>query len=126
MNHEELEQHLRDRLMPPLPEAWREEILSTALSEGRRTAQSRQVWPPLAITLRNLFARNPFTASALTALWMLIFLFKASTPVDPSEKALIAPFDPHRPVYIVSLQDEVQLAQLLQDQPEQRQIPQIP
>jgi hypothetical protein len=76
--------------------------------------------------LRNLFARNPFTATALSALWLLIFLFKATTPVDPSGKELIAHFDPNRPVYLVSLQDEIQLAQLLEDQPEQRQIRQIP
>ena len=61
----------------------------------------------------------------MTTLWLLIFLFKASTPVDPSEKELIAHFDPNRPVYLVSLQDEIQLAELCQDQSEPRRM-QIP
>ena len=126
MNDDTLEQKLRDLPAPELPETWRAEILSTALREARAPAPSRQVWPTLLVYLRNLFARNPFTATALTALWMLIFLFKTSTPVDPSEKELIAHFDPNRPVYLVSLQDEIRLAQLLQDQPEQSQLRQIP
>lgn len=126
MNDDLLEQHLRRIPAPELPETWREEILSTAWREARETVSARPVWPPLLVALRNLFARNPWTASALTTLWMLIFLFKLSTPVDPSEKMLIAHFDPKRPVYFVSLREEIELAQLWQDQPEQRQIPQIP
>ena len=126
MNDEILEQHLRKLPAPQLPETWRAEILSTALREARLSTPIRQIWPPLLVTLRNLFARNPITASALTTLWLLIFLFKASTPVDPSERELIAHFDLNRPVYLVSLQDEIQLARLLQDQPEQSQNPQIP
>ena len=121
MNDENLEQHLRKLPAPELPATWRGEILSTALREARVPAPTRQVWPPILITLRNLFARNPFTTGALTALWLLIFLFKTSTPVDPSEKEMIAHFDPNRPVYLVSLQDEIQLAELLQQEPEQRQ-----
>lgn len=126
MNDEILEQHLRDLPAPELPETWRAEILSAALREARTPAPSRQIWPPLLVTLRKLFARHPVTASALTALWMLIFLFKASTPVDPSKNELIAHFDPNRPVYLVSLQDEIRLAELWQDQPEQSQLRQIP
>jgi hypothetical protein len=126
MNDDILEQQLRKIPVPELPATWRAEILSTALREARVSAPSRQVWPSLLVYLRNLFTRNPFTATALTALWLLIFLFKAGTPVDPSEKMLLAHFDPSRPVYLVSLQDEIQLAELWQDQPEQRQAPQIP
>jgi hypothetical protein len=126
MNDEILEQHLRNLSAPELPATWRAEILSTALREARVSAPSRYVWPPVLIVLRNLFARNPFTASSLTALWLLIFLFKASTPIDPSERELIAHFDPNRPIYLVSLQDEIQLVQALQDQSAQRQIRQIP
>jgi hypothetical protein len=126
MIDEILEQHLRKLSAPELPETWRAEILSIALREAPAHTTMRKVWPPLLVTLRNLFARNPVTTSALAALWLLIFLFKASTPLDPSAKELIAHFDPNRPVYLVSLQDEIQLAQLLQDQPEQRQNPQIP
>lgn len=126
MNDERIEQHLRNLPAPELPETWRAEILSAAMREVRDPAPSRQAWPTLLVLLRNLFARNPVTASTLTALWLLIFLFKASTPVDPTEKNLIAHFDPNRPVYLVSLQDEIQLAELLQDQPERRQPPLIP
>ena len=126
MNDETLEQKLKELPAPELPEAWRAEILSVALREARLAAPSRQVWPPLLMVLRNLLARNPWTASALTALWVLIFLFKASTPVDPTEKELMAKFDPNQPIYIVSLRDEIMLAELLHDQPEQRQAPLIP
>jgi hypothetical protein len=124
MNDEILEQKLRELPAPELPGSWREEILSTAWRAAR--SQNQQVWPTLLVYLRHLCVRNPFTASALTALWMLIFLFKAGTPVDPSEKMLLAHFDPNRPVYLVSLQDEIRLAQLLQDQSEQSQLRQIP
>jgi hypothetical protein len=125
MNDEILEQHLRKLSAPELPETWRAEILSIALREARAHTPMRAVWPPLLVTLRNLFARNPVTTSALIALWLLIFLFKVGTPVDPSEKELIAHFDPNRPVYLVSIQDEIQLAELCQDQsePRRRQIP---
>jgi hypothetical protein len=126
MNDDTLEQHLKRLPAPELPSTWRAEILSTALREAQGPVTSRHFWPPMLVVLRNLFARNPFTATALSALWLLIFLFKATTPVDPSGKELIAHFDPNRPVYLVSLQDEIQLAQLLEDQPEQRQIRQIP
>jgi hypothetical protein len=123
MNDEALEKHLRELPAPEFPATWRAEILSTALREARATAPSRQVWPTVLVYLRNLFARNPITASALTALWLLIFLFKASTPVDPTEKELLAHYDPNRPIYIVSLQDEILLAELLDEQPQPRQIP---
>lgn len=126
MNDDILEQHLRNLPAPEIPAIWRTKILSTALREARAPAPSRQVWPPLLVVLRNLFARNPLTATALAALWTLIFLLKASTPVDPSEKELLAHFDPNRPVYLVSLQDEIRLAELWQDQPEQSQSRPIP
>jgi hypothetical protein len=139
VNDDLLEKKLRELPAPELPETWRAEILSSALREARASIQlvagdlrapvpsSRsRIWPPILIYLRNLFARNPWTASALTALWMLIFLFKAGTPVDPSEKMLLAHYDPNRPVYLVSLQDEILLAELWQDQPEQSRVLQIP
>ncbi len=125
MTDEILEQKLRKLPAPELPASWRGEILSTALREARVPTQSRQVWPPLVLALRDLFARNPITATALTTLWLLIFLFKASTRVDPSEKELLAHFDPNRPVYLVSIQDEIRLAELGQDQSEPRRM-QIP
>ena len=123
MNDDQLEQHLRELPAPELPAAWRAEILATS-----RAARSpkREAWPPLLVVLRNLFARHPCTAGALTALWILIFLLKAATPVDPSEKALLVHYDPHRPVYIVSLQDEIRIAELWQDPPDQNQTWQIP
>jgi hypothetical protein len=123
MNDDLLEQHLRQLPSPELPASWQAEIVSHALREARARASTRSLWPPLLLSLRHLFARNPFTASALSALWILILLFKASTPVDPTEKELIAHIDPNRPIYFVTLQDEIQLAQLWQDQPDQRPIP---
>lgn len=122
MNDEYLEQHLRDLPAPELPETWRTEILSAALREARAASRMRQVWPALLVYLRSLYLRNPITASAMTALWILIFLFKASTPVDPSEKMLLAHFDPNRPIYLVSIREEILLAEVAQDEPEQRYI----
>jgi hypothetical protein len=123
MKDENLEQHLRNLPTPELPEAWRAEILAAA----RRAARlpSRPAWPPVLVLLRRLFAHNPITAGALTALWLLIFLFKASTPVDLSEQALVAHYDPNQPVYLVTIQDEMRLAPFIQDQAEPRptQIP---
>jgi len=125
MNDETLEQQLRDLPAPGLPAAWRAEILSAARREAR--PRQRPVWPPLLAYLRQLYLRHPLTAGALTALWLLIVFFKTSTPIDPMEKTLMAHYDPSRPVYLVSLQDEIRLAQLLQDQPgNPRQAPLIP
>lgn len=126
MNDEIIEQHLRNLPAPELPMAWREEILSMSLRAAREPAPSREAWPPFLVVMRNFFARNPWTSGALTAMWLLIFLFKASTPVDPTEKALIAHIDPNRPVYIVSLRDEIQLAELLQDPLDQSKLAPIP
>lgn len=120
MNDEQLEQHLRELPAPELPAAWRAEILAAA-----RPAR-REAWPPLFVLLRNLFARHPLTAGALTVLWLLIFLLKVATPVDPSEKAFLAHYDPNRPVYIVSLQEEMRIAELWRDPPDQNQPRQIP
>jgi len=121
MNDERLEHHLRQLPAPELPASWRAEIVATALRKAQ--PQARQTWPPLLLMLRNLSARNPFTAGALTALWLAIILFKASTPVDPEEKAMIAHFDPNAPIHLVSLNDEIRLAELLQEPPEPRRMP---
>jgi hypothetical protein len=121
MNDEQLENHLRQLPAPELPAAWRAYIVANALREA--LPEVRQPWPPLLLVLRILFARNPFTAGALTALWLLIFLFKTTTPVDPAEKAMIARFDPNTPVHLVSLNDEIRLAELLQEPPAPSRLP---
>ncbi len=121
MNDEQLEHHLRQLPAPELPAAWRAEIVAAALREARPPARpTRPLW---LIALRNLFARNPVTAGALTALWLLIFLFKAGTSVDPAEKAMIAHDDPNAPIHFVSLNDEIRLAELLQEPPGPRRLP---
>ena len=120
MNDEQLEQHLRQRPAPELPAAWRAKIVATALHEAR---PARPTWPPLLIILRNFFAQNPFTAGALTTLWLAIFLFKTTTPVDPAEKAMIARFDPKAPIHFVSLNDEIRLAEFLQEPPAPSRLP---
>jgi len=125
MNDELLEQKLRELPEPELPGTWRSEILSKALREARLSSQKRQAWPALLVYLQNLSRRNPITMSAMTALWLLIFVFRISTPVDPQEKMILAHFDPNRPVHFVSISDKILLAQLLREEPEheQRQIP---
>ncbi|HEY0256090.1 MAG TPA: hypothetical protein VGC39_01510 [Candidatus Methylacidiphilales bacterium] len=122
MNDENLEQHLRNLPALELPEAWRAQILSKAVREAR-TLPSRQTWPALLVYLRHLFRRNPVTASAMAALWMLIFIFKAATPVDSGSQMLLAHIDPHQPIHLMSIPEEIRLAELLQDQSEQRPIP---
>jgi len=126
MNDEKLEQHLRDLPAPELPEAWRAEILSNATRAARVSDSKRPAWSPVLLYLRNLCLRNPVTASAMTALWVLIFLFKATTPIDPQEKILLAHLDPNRPVYLVSISDQILLAQIALDQSDQRPLRQIP
>src|SRR5580698_5765818 len=101
MNDEKIEQHLRELSAPELPEAWRAEILANAARAARVSSSKRQAWAPVLIYLRNLCLRNPVTATAMTAFWVLILLFKATTPIDPQEKILLAHFDPNRPVYFV-------------------------
>jgi hypothetical protein len=126
MNDETHEQKLRELPAPELPAAWREEILSQARRAAHASSQKSQVWPSVLVYLRHLCLRNPITAGAMAALWMLIFILKAGTPVDPDEKLLLANFDPNRPVHLVSISDEILLAQLLQEEPEQRHLRQIP
>jgi len=126
MNDEKLEQLLRELPAPELPAAWRAEILSNARRAARASVPTRQVWPMILVYLRNLCLRNPVTAGAMTALWIVIFLFKATTPVDPQEKMLLAHFDPNRPIYLVSISDQILLAQIALDQSDQRPLRQIP
>jgi hypothetical protein len=126
MNDEKLEQHLRELPAPELPESWRAEILANAVRSTRRVDPKRQAWPAILLYLRNLWVRNPITASALAMLWILIFTFKATTPIDPQEKMLLAHFDPKRPVHIVSISDQILLAQLAMDQSDSRSFPQMP
>lgn len=123
MNDELLEQKLRELPVPELPESWRGEILSAARREAR--SKNRDVWPSLLVLLRHLCLRNPVTSGAMATLWLLIFLLKSATPVDPVHPELLVHFDPDRPVHLFSIADEKLLAQLEQDQPEpqRRQIP---
>jgi len=126
MNDETLEQKLRELPTPELPGKWRAEILAEARREAR--SQKREVGPTVLVYLRSLWVRNPVTVSAMAALWMLIFVFKANTPVDPEEKMLLAHYDPSRPVYLVSISDEIHLARLLRelDEPPQEPLEQRP
>jgi hypothetical protein len=126
MNDETLEQRLRELPAPELPEAWRTEILSKARRKAGASSRNGQVWPTLLVYLRHLCLRNPVTAGAMAALWMLILVFKAGTPIDPAEKIMLAHIDPNRPVHLVSIRDEILLAQLEFDPPEQGQTRQIP
>ena len=115
MNAAEIEKRLRDLSLPELPEAWRAGIVSTALREAQKAQSDVRVWPPILILLRNLLARNPVTAMALALMWILIVAFRVTTPVDPAEKAMLAHFDPNRPVYVVSLREQIELAELLEN-----------
>ena len=126
MNGEKLEQLLRDLPAPELPASWRAEILSNAMRATRGTPSTRQVWSPVLVYVRNLCLRNPYTATAMTALWVLIFVFKATTPIDPQEKILLARIDLSRPVYLVSISEQIRLVQLALDESDQTPRRQIP
>jgi hypothetical protein len=129
MNDADLEKRLRELPEMELPLAWRGPILAAALRAANQEGaekRDRAVWPPLLVMLRNLFARNPVTATALAMMWILIFALKAATPVDPAEKEMLAHFDPNRPVYGVSLREQIELAQLLENPAEPASAPQIP
>lgn len=118
MNDETLEQYLREMPAPELPAAWRGEILATALRAAPWEASSRAVlWPEVLVYLRRLCARNPITAGALATLWMLILFLRLDTPVDPAERQIMAHYDPKRPIYIVSVRDEIKLVEFLQESP---------
>jgi hypothetical protein len=119
MNDEKLEQLLRDMPPPELPAAWQAKILGNAV-RAARPASRESVWLAILLYLRNLCLRNPITATAMIALWVLIFFFKATTPIDPQGKMIIAHFDPNRPVYFVSIEDELRLVQLASEQPGQQ------
>jgi len=105
-----------------LPATWRAEILSTAIREAHAAEQRARFGPPSSSTAKSL-RRNPFTATALTALWLLIFLFKATTPVDPRKKCS-RHFDPTARLPRLA-PGRNPPRELLQDQPEQSQPRQI-
>jgi len=124
MNDDEIERLLCELPAPELPEAWGAEILATARREGRSQPASRAVWPPLLLWARNIVARNPVTSGVLATLWLLIFLFRCNTPVDPAQKEILAHLDASQPIYFLTVADEIQLVESVQDQPSPlKQIP---
>jgi len=126
MNDDQLEHHLRNLAAPELPASWRGEILATALREARAAEARSRNWPALLLSFRMLFARNPFTAGALTTLWILIFVFHATTPVDRAAQEMLAHVDSSRPIYFVDVAAEIRLAEILQEEPDQRPAMRIP
>ena len=119
MNDVQIEQELRKLPAPELPETWRGEILATARRGARAERPVRTVWPEVLVYLRGLCARNPITFGALATMWAMIFLLRMNTPVDPTERELMAHIDPTQPIYIVSMQDQIKLAELWQEPPDQ-------
>jgi hypothetical protein len=119
MNDEKLEQLLRDLPAPEFPTDWRTEILSNAMWAARVSPSRREVGSPVLHYLLELCRRNPITASAMTALWLLIFLFQVTTPMDPQEKILLAHIDSNRSVYLVSVSEQIRLVQLALDESNQ-------
>jgi hypothetical protein len=101
-------------------------ILASALREARKVpaARPRPSWSRILLTLGQFYRRNPVTAGALTALWALILVFRISTPVESAaERRLMAQVDPNQPVHLVSLSEQMRLAELWQDEPEERRMP---
>ena len=117
MNDPEIERLLRELPAPELPAAWRAEILATARREARVEKASTREWPPILLGLRSLLARNPISASALAILWLLIFLFHATTPVDPLEQQILAHVDLTKPVHLLTMADEIRLVEIAEQTP---------
>ncbi len=123
MNDDEIEKMLRKLPAPTLPAAWRAEILAAARHEVRAEKPAAREWPPILLWLRALLARNPVSATVLAALWLLIFLFRATTPVDPQEREILAQADPTKPVHLFTTADEIRLVEIAEATPTPRQIP---
>jgi hypothetical protein len=115
MTDDHLEQNLRRIPAPELPPRWRDEILVQA-RQAAGPSTYRQRYPSFLLYLRNLFAQNPLTATALTTLWLLIFLLHLTTPSDPSSQLLIAKGGSLPPLYFNPYREQIQLALLDSDQ----------
>ena len=124
MNDAEIERLLRELPAPELPAAWRVEILTVARREARAERPARPGWPPILLWLWHRLIRNPVSASALAALWLLIFLFHATTPIDPQERQILARVDTSKPVHLLTMADEIRLVEIAEATPAQpRPIP---
>jgi hypothetical protein len=124
MTDPELENLLSKIPAPELPASWRAEILATARREARTETQSKRNWPPVLLWLRDLLTRNPITAGALAAMWLLILLFHATTPVDLQQQQILAHADLSQPVHFITMADEIRLVEIAETTPiSPRQIP---
>jgi hypothetical protein len=123
MTDAELEKLLRGLPAPELPAAWRADILATARREARAETRPRREWPPILLWRRGLLARNPISSGALAALWLLILLFHATTPVDLQERELLAHTDLTQPVRLLTTADEIRLVEIAEETPAPRPIP---
>ncbi len=122
--NDEIERLLRELPGPELPAAWRAEILGAARRELRAETRARHEWPPVLPWLRGILARNPITSGALATLWLLIFLFHATTPVDLQEREILAHADRSQPLRLITMADEIRLVELAEQTPAQpRPIP---
>jgi hypothetical protein len=60
----------------------------------------------------------------LAALWLLIFFFHATTPVDLQEREILAHIDRSQPIHLITMADEIRLVELAEQTPAQpRPIP---
>jgi hypothetical protein len=122
--NDEIERLLRELPGPELPASWRAEILGAARRELRAETPTRREWPPILLWLRGILTRNPMTASALATLWLLIFLFHATTPIDSQEREILAHVDRSQPLHLITMADEIRLVELAEQTPAQpRAIP---
>ena len=59
------------------------------------------------------------SATTLATLWLLIFLFHATTPVDLQEREILAHADRSHPVHLITMADEIRLVELAEQTPAQ-------
>jgi len=118
MNDENIEQQLRRLPAPELPVAWEREILAQARRAAETSSSKKSTWPAILLFLRGLFARHPLTAGALSVLWLVILLFHLTTPVDPTERLLIAQDrNPPSPEQLLALREELALLDQAENPP---------
>jgi len=122
--NDEIERLLRELPAPELPPAWRAEILGAARRELHAETRTRREWPPILLWIRGILARNPISTGALATLWLLIFLFHATTPIDLQEREILAHADRSQPIHFITMADEIRLVELAEQTPAQsRTIP---
>ena len=90
---------------------------------ARRNADTPGMAADLALAARHSCAQSDDLGRP-TILWLLIFLFHTTTPIDLQEREILAHADRSRPVHLITMADEIRLVEIAEQTPAQpRPIP---